>query len=246
MSDIDRQSIINKLRALRAKTVEAGCTEGEAMAAAAKVEQLLAQYAVSRDELDQRSFQEAAYLRAEFKRDHRLKHKSLWLVLSQIASLTECKCWFPGSAGGSRGDTACFYGEEQDVEMALYLCGVIEKAIEGEWFIFSFANHDAHMPSFTDGCATRINERLRELRLHSEQFVRAAGKGLVVQAKAMVRERNLRGMGLNFTNSKMSPSQGRSSAAGYAAGDHVTFHQGVRNSGGAKSHPAMPLRLGHG
>jgi hypothetical protein len=246
MSEFDRKSIVNKLRALRAKTVENGCTEAEAMSAAEKVEQLLAQYAVSRDELDERSFQEAAYIKANFKRDHRLRHKSIWLAVGNIASLCECRAWFPHETGGHSGSDVVYYGEEQDVELAVYLTGVIEKAIESEWFIYSFANPDGHLLSFTDGCSVRINERLRELRLHTEQFVRAAGKGLVVQTKEMVRARKLAEMGMRFTNSRLTANQGRSSAAGYGAGNNVTFHQGVRNSGSAKSHPAMPMRLGHG
>src|SRR5205085_10285694 len=125
MSEIDRKAIVAKLRALRAKTVENGCTEGEAMAAAEKVEQLLAQYAVSRDELDQKTFQEAASTRANFKRDMRLRHKSIWLAVQNIAEMCECKAWWPNETGGLTGTDVVYYGEEQDVEMAVYLTGII-------------------------------------------------------------------------------------------------------------------------
>lgn len=243
----DRARIIEKLRALRAKTTENGCTEAEALAAAEKIDQLLREYAISRDELDQRDFQEAPYQTADFKRDHRVRYTSLWHVVAQVAALCECRAWWPKEKGGVHGLVARFYGEEQDVEMALHLMGVIEKAIENEWFLFSFTNPIAHQLSFTDGCAKRIAERLRDMRLHTEEFVRARGKALVVQTKAMVRARNLADMGLKFTPTAPNVNDGSSFLAGYAAGNHATFHQGVRNDGTSRpSHPAMPLRLGHG
>jgi hypothetical protein len=243
----DRASILNKLRALRSKTVDNGCTEAEAIAAAEKVEALLREYAISRDELDQRDFQEAAYRAADFKRDHRIRHRSLWLVMQSVAELCECKSWWPTKEGGQHGLVARFFGEEQDVDMAVYLMAVIEKAIENEWFVFSFGDPKAHQTSFTDGCAYRIHERLRELRLHTEQFVRAAGKGLVVQTKAMVRARKLEEAGVKIRTVRVGMNQGTSFQSGYAAGNNVAFHQGVRHDGKARpNHSAVPLRLGHG
>ena len=210
--------------------------------AAQKVDKLLAQYASAATSSTAESFEEAAYAKADFKRDKRFKHKALWFVLHGIAELCECKCWFPREEGGIGGLVARFYGEEQDVEMAIYLCKVIEGAIESEWFIYSFANPTADLRSFTDGCAMRIHERLRELRLHTEQFVRARGKALVVQTKAMVRARKLAEMGLKFKNSRLKPNDGRDYWSGHAAGNNVTFHQGVRHDGRARpSHAAVPL-----
>ena len=51
----ERERIAARIRALRAKTVENGCTEAEAMAAAKKLAQLLADYNMTMDEADLRA-----------------------------------------------------------------------------------------------------------------------------------------------------------------------------------------------
>ncbi|TAJ39849.1 MAG: DUF2786 domain-containing protein, partial [Reyranella sp.] len=53
MSDLD--SLLKRLQALRAKTVENGCTEGEALAAAEKVAELLDRHDLSLSDLEIRA-----------------------------------------------------------------------------------------------------------------------------------------------------------------------------------------------
>jgi hypothetical protein len=224
----DRNRLLAKLRALRAKTVDAGCTEAEAMAAAGKVEELLRQYAISRDELDQRGFTEAPYTAHTFSLDARFRHDAVTRTCAAIATLCECEVWMAGRKA------VRFFGEEQDVEMAVYLAGVIEKAIEAEWFIYSFANPAAPMRDFTLGCARRIHERLAELRSYQETAVRSAGKGLVVQTKAMVRARKMSEARIVLGKAKKRATRVGDREAyfsGYAAGNNVTFQQGVRGNG---------------
>ena len=53
-ADIDR--LVQRIQALRAKTVEQGCTEQEALAAAAKVAELLDRYGLSLSEVSLRGW----------------------------------------------------------------------------------------------------------------------------------------------------------------------------------------------
>lgn len=241
----DKQKIVDRLRALREKTVENGCTEGEAMAAAEKVEQLLREYAISRDELDVQSAEaRASYGTDHFRHDPRHGRAAHW-VTKAIAELCDCKVW--------RKDWryTFFFGERLDADMAMHLLKVIEKAIEGEWFVYSFGRFDvaaSDKDDFTRGVACRVADRLREMKAYQKQAVAGAGKGLVAVTKAMVLEREFAKLDLKIGKpGKHVVRDVNAFAAGKVAGDHVTFHQGVRHDGKPRpSHSAMPLRLGHG
>lgn len=239
-STANREAIIQKLRALKAKTTANGCTEQEALAAAAAIETLLRKYAIERDELDVRE-QSASYATQDFNMDARLGRHVRW-VASAISKLTETTAWFPGGSGQA---FIRFFGEEPDVEVATYLMAVCERAIEAEWFVYSFAQlgtpDRVEEKSFKDGCASRISERLTEMRKAKEAAVNGAGKALVVLTKDMVRKRMLKEV---HNIDKFSRGSGRSGArdgqswaAGRAAGDNVTFHSGVRHS----SHGAQKI-----
>ena len=61
---VERESLLSKIRALLAKTMEAGCTEEEAMAALAKAQAMIAAYEVTDAEL-KLTKEEKAILRSE-------------------------------------------------------------------------------------------------------------------------------------------------------------------------------------
>ena len=60
-----RQKMLDRVRAILAKTMDNGCTEGEAMAALQKARELMAAYEISEAELNVTQEQEKATVRKE-------------------------------------------------------------------------------------------------------------------------------------------------------------------------------------
>lgn len=173
---MDRQSELAKvkarIRALAARTVERGCSEAEAMAAAAKVGELLEVYGLSMGEVELR--EEACIQRVMVFDDPRRQAMS-WLFPA-LLRFTECRGWTVG-----RADYVIF-GLEPDVQMAEYLMTVIAAALRHEEERFrdspdyrrARAAPQAVLRSFRIGFADRIAARLEELGSHRRAAAQAA------------------------------------------------------------------------
>ncbi|HZC12376.1 MAG TPA: DUF2786 domain-containing protein, partial [Thermoleophilaceae bacterium] len=103
-----------RIRALAAKTVDRGCSEAEAMAAAAKVGELLDVYGLSMSEVELR---EEACVQRRFATPGPGRTALRWL-LPALLRFCECRGWTDG-----RRDIVLF-GLEPDVQMAEYLLHV--------------------------------------------------------------------------------------------------------------------------
>ena len=111
-----------RIRALAARTVERGCSEAEAMAAAAKVGELLEVYGLSMSEVELR---EEACLQRVMVFDDPRRQAMNWLFPA-LLRFTECRGWTVG-----RADYVMF-GLEPDVQMAEYLMHGIASALGTE------------------------------------------------------------------------------------------------------------------
>ena len=162
-----------RIRALAARTVERGCSEAEAMAAAAKVGELLEVYGLSMSEVELR--EEACIQRVMVFDDPRRQAMN-WLFPA-LLRFTECRGWTVG-----RADYVMF-GLEPDVQMAEYLMHVIANALAFEEGRFRAgpdygarmgaggrkppsARAQAALRSFRIGFADRVSSRLEELGSH--------------------------------------------------------------------------------
>ena len=85
----DLEKLKARIQALRSKTVENGCTEEEALSAAAKVADLLDQYDLSLTDIELR---EEPCERAEFE-TRRKQSIPLDACIPAIAEFTDCKVW---------------------------------------------------------------------------------------------------------------------------------------------------------
>jgi uncharacterized protein DUF2786 len=95
---IERESVLNKIRALLAKTMENGCSEAEAMAALGKAQAMRDAYAVTEAELNLTK-EEKAILRREppgTKDPHRIK----WFLVGAVSKFCNCRCWRERRAKG--------------------------------------------------------------------------------------------------------------------------------------------------
>ncbi len=111
----DKDSIKARIRALRAKTVENGCTEAEALAAAEKVMALLAQYGMTPGEED------IAEEELRFARTSPSPLQPLFVVIAEV-----CHC--RAVLLGLRGEGVRYVGRDPYPEAAGYLHAVVSAA----------------------------------------------------------------------------------------------------------------------
>ncbi|WP_372621454.1 DUF2786 domain-containing protein [Falsiroseomonas sp.] len=171
-----------RIRALAARTVERGCSEAEAMAAAAKVGELLEIYGLSMSEVELR---EEACIQRTLVFDDPRRQAMGWLFPA-LLRFTECRGWTVG-----RADYVIF-GLEPDVQMAEYLMQVIATALSYEEVRFrnsadylrSRAAPQSVLRSFRIGFADRIAARLEELGTHRRATEQAAQEEAVRNGSA--------------------------------------------------------------
>ena len=205
---MDQQTELGKvkarIRALAAKTVERGCSEAEAMAAAAKVGELLDVYGLSMSEVELRE-EACVQRRAAFAGPARTALRWIYPALLRFC---ECRGWTDG-----RQDFVLF-GLEPDVQMAEWLLHVVARALANEEARYrtgpAYAARreapQAVLRSFRYGFADRLSKRLDELadaRAAAMADRRAAaGGGSASTALVVAKERKLdeafRGLGVRL------------------------------------------------
>jgi hypothetical protein len=236
-----------RIRALAARTVERGCSEAEAMAAAAKVGELLEVYGLSMSEVELRD--EACVQRTLVVDDPR-RQAMAWLFPA-LLRFTECRGWTAG-----RADYVIF-GLEPDVQMAEYLMQVIATALAFEEarfraspdYLRSRAAPQSVLRSFRIGFADRIAARLTELGTHrraTEEAARAeaARPGATGTALVLLKERRIeegfRALGVKLrtvTRSTVVRDRGA-----YGRGREAGGRVGLDRPVGAGATPRLPRR----
>lgn len=229
----EREKIAARIRALRAKTVENGCTEDEAVAAAAKVAELLARYNMTVEEADLR---ESPFDRVTEPQPDDLVGQRLWKVADAIAHLSGARYWAsrPGEAS-----SITFFGFSHEVEVSGYLldiCGRAMRDAEGrlnrQWALLVVTARRRKIIPFIDGMADRLAERIRRLKP-----LTPPGTGLVVLRDALI-EAALKDEGLEITSRSMAASRSLDEEYlhGRIAADRVALNAGVA---GGQTHKAL-------
>ena len=117
--DAELARVLQRIQALRAKTVEQGCTEQEALAAAKKVAELLDRYGLSLGEVEMRD-QACEGVGVDTGRRRRAPLDD---CIPTIAMFCDCKVWIETAASGAI--RYVFFGLPADVEAAHYLYDLI-------------------------------------------------------------------------------------------------------------------------
>ena len=229
----DREKLAARIRALRAKTVENGCTEGEALAAAEKLAQLLADHNMTLDEADLRA---SPFTRHDHVGTGTVGLK-IWKVASAIADLTNTRTW----RGGQDAPTGVtFLGLSHEVEVAAYMLAICERAMRTEaQRLMRGIRHLPHIKQaakvvpFVDGMADRLARRIRDMIPPV-----VPGTGLIVLRNALIdAEMERQGIELEDGGPARRPLDNAAYRAGLNAGDKVALNRGL-NGGSA------PLALG--
>jgi len=168
--EIDK--VIEKVRKLCNMTVDNGCTEGEAIAAAEKISELMKVYNLSLDRV--------------FLDSHKCITKTINITGQNrdfmnvcclaIARMCDCKVWFERYIDRS---SWVYFGLETDAEMAHYLHDLIKTAVKNETERFKksdkYRKRNIHgrrlVSSFQKGMTLCIARRLRTManQRHAEE-----------------------------------------------------------------------------
>lgn len=208
----------DRIKKLLGMTTANGCTEAEAMAAAAKAAKLMAEMGLRPGDI-------------EMDQDDIGVGTGLGSVRAQLwGAIALCTNSAPILRMKDGHQVMTYVGSEPGPEIATYLHLVTDRAIDRELRTFrattwykrrgTLRAKRAATASFTEGMVTRLSNRLHDL------FATSLSEEAIEQARA---ERDARFPGSRQAPARtMAPSRyWQARAKGYAAGDDVTLARGV-------------------
>ncbi len=221
----------SRIQALRAKTIGNGCTEEEALSAAAKVAELLDRYDLSLTDIEMR---EERCERLEFE-TWRRKRIPLDECVGAVAAFCDCRVWREKNAAGAF--RYVFFGLRSDVAVAHYLTELIDNAVRSELGRYKtsrdylkFRHNERHMAnaSFALGMVTSIAAKLTAMKEERDGVNRGGGRDLVVIKAAIVADELAR-LDLRLRTVRAAPRLVSTTAfeAGSAAGTSLAVNPGI-------------------
>lgn len=232
VNDSDLDKLVARIQALRAKTVEQGCTEHEALAAAEKVAELLDRYGLSVSELDLRN-QTCEGIGVDTGRKRRGPIDD---CVGTIALFFDCRVWGETDAEGML--RYVFFGMPADVQAAIYLNDLIEVTFATETAAFQAGSIYQGTPSgnrrnattsFQTGLARGICQKLNALRTSRDQAAPAGQGRALVPIKESVIDAELERLGLNLRRRSATRRyiQREAYSAGQVAGERFEYRPGI-------------------
>ncbi len=223
-----------RIQGLRAKTIDNGCTEDEALAATAKVAELLDRYDLSLTDVEIR---EAPCERRAYE-THRKKRVPLDDCIGAIAGFCDCRVWREKNEVGE--GRYVFFGLRSDIEVAHYLTELVDTAVRAELGRYKtspeylgFRHQERYLAnaSFALGMVASIADKLMAMKVGRDEVIAGTGRGLVV-LKAAVVERELEKLDLKLrtvrrTSRMVSPTAYES---GGAAGASLAINPALRKN----------------
>ena len=178
-----------RIQGLRSKTTDNGCTEAEALLAAAKVAELLDRYDLSLTDVQIRT----AQCEQRHYETRRKKRIPLDDCIGEIANFCDCRVW----REKSRSDNSryVFFGLPSDIEVAEYLTELIDNAVRSELGRYKnsagyqrFRHRDRHVAnsSFTLGMIASIADKLSAMKRERDAVKNGSGRDLVVLKASVV------------------------------------------------------------
>jgi hypothetical protein len=229
----DRNSIIEKIKALLAKTTANGATEAEMMSALDKASAMMDAYDITDDELHVAK-DEAAMLHAD-PPDATDPHKIKWRLSYAVSEFCGVQIYRSRHEGGLK----CI-GMPSDVEFAMWLLDNLADFVFAELYAHLIgclalqSERRVIIRSFTAACCERITDRLFALVERSKATRTGNGRELVVIKNAAIKEfMKQQGIRLRMcSGSAPSNVDVAAQAAGRAAGDRATFGRPVAGAAG--------------
>ncbi len=225
----NRVKLIERIKALQARTMENGCTESEAMTAANLCARLMAEHDLTMTDVEiGEEICQVNYLDTGRKSNHEVQ-----FCISAIADFCDTKVWISKRNGTQN---YCFFGMANDTDFAKFLHNTIKGAMETELTSYKIrcvelgeltGRRQSH--SFLLGMALRICERLREMKQENQRdILQTTGRDLVVVKNSVVKSQFAKlGLRLRNTGNGTTSGDSNSMAAGKAAGNRVGFNRPI-------------------
>lgn len=217
MTTETRKKLLERVKAILAKTMANGCTEAEAMAALAKARELMATYEIDEKELDAFSKEKTTTFKTENRDPYDIKRN----LCVNVGKFTRCKAY------RDRDNVINFAGKESDIVFASWLLDTLQMFVMRELRAYQKKlitekgigySNNLTSASFVAGCAYRINEKLKELA----PLDWAKTQELIVSELGM-RLTKSRGRSRNLSE--------KDAAAGFKAGENARFDRPVGSDG---------------
>ncbi len=224
----NRNEIIAKIRALRAKAEDAAATEAEAMTAAEMAARLLIKHDIKPDELAEVAKSEGA---VSGFRQGKVLHPVADYTCNAIARFTETR-------GYHDNGEIKFIGLEEDVLMAVYLIEMLVGASKRGWVAYADENIHRALPfkemnskrfGYFYGFAQRVASRLDELKAYRDaqrkQAQGASNSSALVVVKSEIIKRKMEEMNLTIGKGRNRREyvDPRTYAAGHEHGGNVNL-----------------------
>ena len=226
-----------RIRGLRAKTVDQGCTEEEALAAAEKVADLLDRYGLSLSELELRHQPcEGFGIDTGRKRGAPLDD-----IVPAIAEFCDCRSWMETTP--DKLIRHVFFGLPADTAGARYLYEVIAVTVETGTAAFRaddlYQEHHSSQRasatrSFQVGMVHSIAGKLHQLKQQRDSGIRSAHGRDLVPIKRGVIDEEMEKLGISFQSKVKRAGRVLRDAyhAGREAGEAFEFNPGIEKQGG--------------
>lgn len=229
----DREKLLDRIRHMQQRTVDNGCTEAEAMTAAALVAKLMDKFGFEQTDLELKL--EPVTETSWFSKDKQLGR--ITYVTNAIAQYCDCKVWMSKRyTNGSLRESIQFFGRESDVAVATYMTHLLHTAMFSAWVDYR-PTRPQHVKltharrAFELGFCARVSKRLREMKAERNASISPetgkTGQSLVVIKNQVVTE----AFAAKHLRLRTRPAMQAKSAdawiSGAAAGDKVRINQGV-------------------
>lgn len=214
------------IRELQQKTEANGCTEHEAMAAAAQIGELLEKYDLEIDEIGVREDAAKCEKNRVFAAD-----PYAGAILAGIRDF----CSLIYYRDNSNHTAYVLFGTPHDLEIALYLYEMLSEAIERDWtdYMNRYGYSMKKRISFRAGFADRVYSRFKQMKADRDARNRVTGTALVVLKDQLVRQ-EFGKLGIHLVKgSGFTIADGSAYRQGQAAGDRANLNNPLGNPGGS-------------
>jgi Protein of unknown function (DUF2786) len=223
-----------RIQALRAKTIDNGCTEAEAVSAAAKVAELLDRHDLSLTDVEMR---EAPCERREYE-TRRKKRIPLDDCIGAVANFCDCRVWREKNQDGET--RYVFFGLRADIEVAHYLTELIDAAVRSglgrykatpDYRRFRHQQRSMANGSFALGMVASIADKLTAMKAGRDQANFGSGRALVA-VKAAIVDAEFDKLGLKLRSARGTGRMVSTMAyeAGGAAGASLAINPAIRET----------------
>lgn len=236
------EKISKKIKALKEKTVENGCSENEAVAAAEKVQELLNTYNLSMSEVE---FNASEFIKNELDTKKK-KRDEMFLLVSAISDFTYTKGWTHTPYKGTL--RYVFFGEKAGTETAHFLYDLLSLAIKNETEKYKKTEEFLSTrktktnpyglasitltTSFKKGMAQRLSTRLISMKTQKEKS-NVSEYGIVLYDKMDIVKLKFADLNLDLGSHKQAKSNINAGAymAGREAAENVNITVGIKAKG---------------